>query len=200
MTPDFLFSVGLFVVASSITPGPNNTMLMTSGVNFGFRRTLPHLLGVQIGFSVLLLSVGLGLHLVLDRFPAFYDVLRYAGGAYMLFIAWKLASARPGGAALHKPLQPMGFWGAMGFQWLNPKAWVMSVTCMGTFLPAGAGLTQILVLVLIFIAGGGPSSILWTGFGSAMRQWLQDPVRLRIFNITMAVARVASMVPMLVKT
>ena len=96
MSPEQLFPIALFMVSSSITPGPNNTMLMTSGVNFGFRRTLPHFLGVQIGFAVLLLSVGLGLHGVLARFPGFYDTVRYLGGAYMLLIAWKLEQQQYG--------------------------------------------------------------------------------------------------------
>ena len=200
MSPEQLFPIALFMVSSSITPGPNNTMLMTSGVNFGFRRTLPHFLGVQIGFAVLLLSVGLGLHGVLARFPGFYETVRYLGGAYMLLIAWKLATSRSGPAAVGQALQPMGFWAAVGFQWFNPKAWVMAVTCMSTFLPPEAGLGQILLLAALFIAGGGPSSVAWIAFGSSMRQWLENPLRLRIFNITMAVALVASMVPMLLTT
>ena len=197
MTTELFLSAGLFMASSSITPGPNNTMLMTSGVNFGIRRTVPHFLGVQIGFSFLLLCVGLGLHGVLARFPLFYDLVRYAGAAYMLLIAWKLASSRSGGAALEQPLKPMGFWAAVGFQWLNPKAWVMAVTCMSTFLPPQAGLAQMALLVGLFVAVGSPCSFAWTAFGSAMRRWLQDPLRLRIFNITMALALVASLVPML---
>jgi threonine/homoserine/homoserine lactone efflux protein len=197
MTTDLFLAASMFFVASSITPGPNNTMLMTSGVNFGMRRTLRHLLGVQIGFAILLLSVGLGVHVVLDRFPGFHDVLRYAGSAYLLFIAWKLATAHAGPQALERSPRPMGFWAAVGFQWLNPKAWVMAVTCMSTFLPADARLENILPLVLMFILLGAPCSASWAAFGSAMRQWLQDPRRLRIFNITMALALVASLYPLL---
>ncbi len=197
MTTDLFLAASMFFVVSSITPGPNNTMLMTSGVNFGMRRTLRHFLGVQIGFAILLLSVGLGVHVVLDRFPGFYDVLRYAGCAYLLFIAWKLATAHTGPQTLDRPLRPMGFWAAVGFQWLNPKAWVMAVTCMSTYLPADAGLQGILPLVVMFIVLGAPCSASWAAFGSAMRQWLQDPRRLRMFNITMALALVASLYPML---
>gem|GEM_PF-4794206 len=95
MTPEQWWGAALFMLVSSITPGPNNTMLMASGVHFGYRRTLPHLMGVQLGFGFMLIAVGLGLHAVLAQFPAFYDVVRFAGGAYMVWMAWSLASARP---------------------------------------------------------------------------------------------------------
>lgn len=197
MSPEQLLPIAIFMLSSSITPGPNNTMLMTSGVNFGIRRTVPHFLGVQIGFAVLLASVGLGLHGVLARFSGFYDAVRFAGAAYMVWMAWKLATSRVGPLAAGVALQPMGFWAAVGFQWLNPKAWVMAVTCMSTFLPPEAALGQIGLLALLFIVCGGPCSVVWVAFGTGMRQWLQDPVRLRVFNITMAVALVGSMAPML---
>jgi threonine/homoserine/homoserine lactone efflux protein len=200
MSPETLFAAGLFAVVSSVTPGPNNTMLLASGVNFGFRRSQRHLWGVNLGFTFMLLCVGLGLHSVLDRFPQFYDVLRYAGSAYMLWIAWKLASARPaavGDAAAPSATQPMGFWAAAAFQWVNPKAWVMAVTCMSTYLSPNAGMAQVALLAGLFMVLGAPCSAFWVGFGQAMRGLLQNPVRLRIFNITMALALVASLYPML---
>jgi threonine/homoserine/homoserine lactone efflux protein len=199
MSPETLLAASLFTVVSSVTPGPNNTMLMASGVNFGFRRSLRHLLGVNLGFAFMVLCVGLGLHTVLDRFPDFYTVLRYAGAAYMLWIAWKLASARP--AAIDQPgsvvTQPMGFPAAAAFQWVNPKAWVMAVTCMSTYLPPNAGLAQVALLAGLFLVLGAPCSAFWVGFGQAMRTLLQSPKRLRIFNISMALALVASLYPML---
>ncbi|CAM8672474.1 RhtB Putative threonine efflux protein [Comamonadaceae bacterium] len=205
MNTETLFAAGLFAVVSSVTPGPNNTMLMASGVNFGFRRSQRHLWGVNLGFTFMLLCVGLGLHSVLDRFPQFYDVLRYLGSAYMLWIAWKLASARPAptssatAAEPGKPaiLRPMGFWAAAAFQWINPKAWVMAVTCMSTYLSPNAGAAQVALLAGLFMVMGAPCSAFWVGFGQAMRGLLQDPLRLRIFNITMALALVASLYPML---
>lgn len=197
MNQDLLLAAGAFIVASSITPGPNNTMLMASGVNFGLRRTLRHWAGVQIGFAVMLLAVGLGLHTVMAQFPGFYDLLRLAGAAYMLVIAWRLATAQSVSAELQRPAHPMGFWAAVAFQWVNPKAWVMAVTFMSTYPPAQAGLAQIAPLVLLFVLLGSPCSALWAGFGSAMRTFLQDPRRLRIFNITMALALLASLYPML---
>ncbi|MFM6992563.1 MAG: LysE family translocator [Rhodoferax sp.] len=197
MNDDLMFAASAFILASSVTPGPNNTMLMASGVNFGMRRTLRHLAGVQLGFGFMLLCVGTGLHAVLAQFPGFYDALRFAGAAYMLVIAWKLATSQSANAEVQRPARPMGFWAAVAFQWVNPKAWVMAVTFMSTYPPAQAGLAQIAPLVLLFVALGMPCSALWAGFGSAMRSFLQDPKRLRIFNITMALALVASLYPML---
>ena len=187
MSHDLLIAAALFLVVSSITPGPNNTMLMASGVNFGVRRSLPHLL-----------CVGLGLHAVLDRFPALYQLMRWGGAAYLLWLAWKLATARPASADPDAPAaQPLGFWGAAAFQWINPKAWVMIVTAMSAYLPPDASVPQVLVLALMSLVLGSPCSAVWVGFGQAMRGLLQDPLRLRIFNITMALALVASLYPML---
>lgn len=117
MNQELWMGAALFVVASSITPGPNNTMLMASGVRFGFRRTFAHLMGVQLGFGFMLLSVGMGLHTVLAQFEGFYDVVRVAGAAYMVWIAWKLASAKAHQDDLQHAEQPMGFWAAVAFQW-----------------------------------------------------------------------------------
>ncbi|MDZ7919967.1 LysE family translocator [Rhodoferax sp.] len=198
MNTDLMIAAALFLIVSSVTPGPNNTMLMASGVNFGVRRSLPHLLGVQIGFTVMLLCVGLDLHAVLDQFPALYQLMRWGGAAYLLWLAWKLATARPAGADTDAPAaQPLGFWGAAAFQWINPKAWVMIVAAMSAYLPPDATLPQVLLLALMSLVLGSPCSAVWLGFGQAMRGLLQDPLRLRIFNVTMALALVASLYPML---
>ena len=204
MTPEQWWGAALFMLVSSITPGPNNTMLMASGVHFGYRRTLAHLMGVQLGFGFMLIAVGLGLHTVLSQFPAFYDVVRFAGAAYMVWMAWSLASARPQfqeqavieQSAQNEP-KPLGFWGAVLFQWVNPKAWVMAVTIMSAYVPPGAGLLQIAPLGLMFAVLGFPCSSVWVGFGSALRSYLQDAFRMRVFNCSMAAALLASLYPML---
>ena len=204
MTQEQWWGAALFMLVSSITPGPNNTMLMASGVHFGYRRTLAHLLGVQLGFGFMLIAVGLGLHTVLSQFPAFYDVVRFAGAAYMVWMAWSLASARPQfqeHAAIEQSVQnelkPLGFWGAVLFQWVNPKAWVMAVTIMSAYVPPGAGLLQIAPLGLMFAVLGFPCSSVWVGFGSALRSYLQEAFRMRVFNCTMAAALLLSLYPML---
>jgi threonine/homoserine/homoserine lactone efflux protein len=229
LTPEQWWGAALFMLVSSITPGPNNTMLMASGVHFGYRRTLAHLMGVQLGFGFMLIAVGLGLHAVLAQFPAFYDLVRFAGGAYMVWMAWSLASARPHVAVpaaldlgLHSAqtphpspapgthdaqqdlasaqdgAKPLGFWGAVLFQWVNPKAWVMAVTIMSAYVPPGAGLLQIAPLGLMYVALGFPCSSVWVGFGSALRSYLQEPFRLRVFNCSMAAALLLSLYPMLI--
>ena len=207
MTPEQWWGAALFMLVSSVTPGPNNTMLMASGVHFGFRRTLAHLMGVQLGFGLMVIAVGLGLHTVLAQFPAFYELVRFAGAAYMVWMAWSLASARPhvpAPAALDDGLhsaqdeaKPLGFWGAVLFQWVNPKAWVMAVTIMSAYVPPGAGLLQIAPLGMLYVALGFPCSSVWVGFGSALRSYLQEPFRLRVFNCSMAAALLLSLYPML---
>ncbi len=207
MTPEQWWGAALFMLVSSVTPGPNNTMLMASGVHFGFRRTLAHLMGVQLGFGFMVVAVGLGLHTVLAQFPAFYDLVRFAGAAYMVWMAWSLASARPHVAVLaalddglhsaQDEAKPLGFWGAVLFQWVNPKAWVMAVTIMSAYVPPGAGLLQIAPLGMLYVALGFPCSSVWVGFGSALRSYLQDPFRMRVFNCSMAAALLLSLYPML---
>jgi len=207
LTPEQWWGAALFMLVSSVTPGPNNTMLMASGVHFGFRRTLAHLMGVQLGFGFMVVAVGLGLHTVLAQFPAFYALVRFAGAAYMVWMAWSLASARPhvpASAALDDGLhsaqdeaKPLGFWGAVLFQWVNPKAWVMAVTIMSAYVPPGAGLLQIAPLGMLYVALGFPCSSVWVGFGSALRSYLQDPFRMRVFNCSMAAALLLSLYPML---
>ena len=207
MTPEQWWGAALFMLVSSVTPGPNNTMLMASGVHFGFRRTLAHLMGVQLGFGFMVVAVGLGLHTVLAQFPAFYNLVRFAGAAYMVWMAWSLASARPHVAVLaalddglhsaQDEAKPLGFWGAVLFQWVNPKAWVMAVTIMSAYVPPGAGLLQIAPLGMLYVALGFPCSSVWVGFGSALRSYLQDPFRMRVFNCSMAAALLLSLYPML---
>jgi threonine/homoserine/homoserine lactone efflux protein len=203
MSPETVLAASVFAVVSAITPGPNNAMLMASGVNFGFRRSLWHLMGVDLGFAFMVLCVGLGLHSVLDRYPEVYTVLRYVGGTYMVWIAWKLASARPAVAedvattGSAPTAKPMGFWAAAAFQWVNPKAWVMAVTCMTTYLAADAATSEVVVLAGLYLVLGTPCSAFWVAFGQAMRGLLRNPLRLRLFNITMALALVASLYPML---
>jgi threonine/homoserine/homoserine lactone efflux protein len=196
MQADTLMALFLFAFTTSITPGPNNMMLFASGVNFGFTRTSPHMLGIGAGFLSLLVAVGLGLGALLHSVPMLYIALKFAGGAYLVWIAWKIGTSRTlsegkAGAA------PMSFLQAAAFQWINPKAWVMAVTAMATYTSEQAYLTNVLIVGVIFAIVNVPSVSTWAGFGSALRQWLSEPVRLKWFNITMAVLLVLSLWPML---
>lgn len=185
-----------FAFATSITPGPNNMMLFASGVNFGFRRTIPHMLGIGVGFLSLLIGVGLGLGALLVTVPLLYTGLKIAGGIYLVYIAWKIGSSRTLGEG-KASARPMTFLGAAAFQWVNPKAWVMAVTAMAVYVDPNSYVWSVFVIGLVFAAVNVPSVSTWAGFGSVLREWLSVPVRLKWFNITMAVLLVASLWPML---
>lgn len=196
MNTDTLIAASLFALASYITPGPNNTMILSSGVRFGLRRSIPHLLGICLGFAFMLVAVGLGLHTLLQDHPAVLTAMRWVGAAWMLTLAWQLATSTGGLSGEVGAERPMTFLGASAFQWVNPKAWVMAVTAMSTYLPPDAGWQGTLQLAAVQTLVGSPCVLVWAGFGSAMRQWLQDPLRLRLFNIAMALALVASLYPL----
>lgn len=196
MTIDTFIALLLFAFTTSITPGPNNMMLFASGVNFGFRRTVPHMLGIGAGFLSLLIGVGLGLGALLHAIPVLYTLLKFAGGAYLLWMAWKIGMSRSL-ADGRIGAQPMTFVGAAAFQWVNPKAWVMAVTAMATYTDDSQYYVTVMLVGLAFAAVNLPSVSTWAAFGSALREWLSVPARLKWFNITMAVLLVISLWPML---
>ena len=185
-----------FAFATSITPGPNNMMLFASGVNFGFRRTIPHMFGIGAGFLSLLLGVGLGLGALLATVPVLYTGLKVAGGLYLLYIAWRIGSSRTLGEGKTSG-RPLTFLSAAAFQWVNPKAWVMAVTAMAAYTDPVHYFWSVAIVGLVFGVVNLPAVSTWAGFGSALRDWLSVPVRLKWFNITMAVLLVASLWPML---
>ncbi len=196
MQIEIFLALIVFAFTTSITPGPNNMMLFASGVNFGFVRTIPHMIGIGVGFLVLLLAVGFGLGALLAAVPLVYTVLKFAGGAYLVWIAWKIGTSRSLGEG-NSGTRPMSFLEAAAFQWVNPKAWVMAVSAMATYTNSANYAMSVLIVGLAFAIVNFPSVSTWAGFGSALRQWLADPVRLKWFNITMALLLVASLWPML---
>jgi threonine/homoserine/homoserine lactone efflux protein len=199
MAVDTLFALFLFALTTSITPGPNNMMLFASGLNFGFRRTLPHLVGIEAGFFALLVAVGLGLGAVLQAAPMLYWFLKAAGAAYLLYIAWKIATTRRLSEGRISGT-PMTFAQAAAFQWVNPKAWVMAVGAMSTYAVAEGGASTLIPVLIVgaaFMAVGVFTASTWAGFGTLLKEWLADPVRLKWFNIAMAVLLVVSLWPML---
>ncbi|MDP3898346.1 MAG: LysE family translocator [Mesorhizobium sp.] len=197
MSLDLFLALVVFAFVTSITPGPNNFMLLASGVNFGFWRTVPHMFGIGVGFFSLLLGVGFGLGALLVAYPQLQIALKIAGGAYLLQLAWKIASARTLGDGKEAGARPMSLLEAAAFQWVNPKAWVMAVTAMAIYTdPAHPFLTVILVAAA-FALVNFPSVSCWAGFGVALRGFLADPVRLKWFNIAMGMLLAATLVPML---
>lgn len=199
MTLDIFAALVLFAFVTSVTPGPNNFMLLASGVNFGFGRTIPHMLGIGAGFLSLLLGVGFGLGAVLSAYPALHMALKIGGGAYLLYLAWRIAMTRSmgDGTAAQSEARPMTFLEAAAFQWVNPKAWVMAVTAMAIYTTPQAQFLSVVLVASAFAIVNVPCVSIWAGFGVALRGFLADPVRLKWFNIAMGLMLVASLWPML---
>jgi threonine/homoserine/homoserine lactone efflux protein len=198
MRTDVLAAMIAFCFVASVTPGPNNLMLMTSGVNFGFRRTLPHLIGVVLGFTLMVALVGFGLDAIFSRFPQLLPAMRYLGAAYMLWLAYKIATAGPlreggnGGA-------PLGFFAAAAFQWVNPKGWVMAVGALTAYAVVDDYARNVIIIALTYLIVGFPSSGAWAALGASMRRALADPRVARPFNWAMAALLVASIATVFVE-
>jgi threonine/homoserine/homoserine lactone efflux protein len=192
---DTLPALAAFALATSITPGPNNLMLMASGANFGLRRTVPHMLGVALGFVLLAVLVGMGLAGLFQSHPQAVTVLEVASVLYMLWLAWKIARAAPPaeGAAGGRP---MTFLQAVAFQWVNPKAWAMALTAVTVYAP-DRGLASVVLIAAIFGAINLPSVGLWVIAGQQLRRVLTNRRRLVLFNWTMAGLLVVSLAPFL---
>lgn len=196
MTTELLLAFVTYAFVTSITPGPNNTMLLASGLNHGFTRSLPHVFGISIGFALMVMGVGAGLGQLFIAYPSLHVMLRIVGAAYLLYLAWQIATAVPMQDAVERG-RPFGFWKAAGFQWVNPKAWIMAVGAITTYVPNGGGMHAVMILSVVFALVNAPSITLWVGFGTTLRRWLTDPRYLRMFNIAMAILLVLSLYPIL---
>ncbi|MBV8783576.1 MAG: LysE family translocator [Gammaproteobacteria bacterium] len=184
-----------YTFVMSITPGPNNVMLTASGARFGLRRTLPHLIGISSGFAVQLLAVCAGLAVLFRRWPALQTLLSWVGAAYLVFLGWQLLRSEAAAAAARA--RPLRLYEAALFQFLNPKAWVMSLTAATLFLPAGLDpLLQGLYMVAVNVAIGLPCMTVWALFGSSLRSFLAGARARMLFNTSMAVALAATAVLM----
>jgi threonine/homoserine/homoserine lactone efflux protein len=200
MTAELLIAFIAFAFVTSVTPGPNNMMLLASGVNFGLRRSLPHMLGISLGFMVLVMAVGLGLGQLFEQVPMLYSVLRYLGAAYLLYLAWKIANSGAPDSQADERGKPFSFLQAAAFQWVNPKAWVMAIGAITTYTPQENFLVNVLLIAALFALVNCPSVGLWTVAGSLLRNWLKNPRVLRGFNIGMALLLVASLYPIVTDT
>jgi threonine/homoserine/homoserine lactone efflux protein len=188
---ELLFALIGFAVATSITPGPNNLMLMASGANFGIGRTVPHMLGISLGHGFMIVMIGLGLIKVFEAYPLLHTIMKVLSVAYLLFLAWKIANAAPP-AEGETAGKPFTFLQAAGFQWVNPKGWFMALTAITVYAPSES-LTAILIVAATFATVNLPSILIWTCLGHAVRGLLTNPERLRVFNWTMAALLVASL-------
>jgi len=195
MTLDLLYALVGFAFVTVITPGPNNLMLMASGANFGFRRTVPHMFGIGLGMPLMVLLVGIGIMQVFDQWPATYTVLKVLSVGYLLYLAWKIANAAPPEKTEAKG-EPLSFLQAAAFQWVNPKAWTMALSAI-TLYAASRDLPAVLWVAGTYVAVSLISTTSWTVLGQQMRRWLKSPARMRVFNWTMAGLLVATLIPVL---
>lgn len=183
---------------AAVTPGPNNVMLTTTGLNFGVRRGIPHLLGICIGFPVMLALIGAGFGTLFQIYPLLHDGIKLVGIVYLLFLAWKIANARGGddGAA---PSRPISFWQAAAFQWVNAKAWIMGSSALAAYTTLdGSFFLQVAIICLSFLIITLPCAGIWLVFGAGLQRFLRNPVHLRRFNVAMALLLVASIVPVVI--
>ena len=198
MPLDIFLALVLFSVVMAFTPGPNNIMLAASGVNFGFARTVPHMAGITLGFLALLAACGAGLGLVFAAVPALQLALKIAGAGYMLWLAFKVATAHLRDADGVAPARPFTFLQAAAFQWVNPKAVVASLSAIALYVRPGHATSDFPVMLAVLMVCTVGSVWTWTGFGVGLRRLLRDPRHARIFNLAMAALLVASIVPMVV--
>lgn len=194
MTIELFSALLLFALATLFTPGPNNIMLMTSGLNFGFKRTRPHLFGVSLGFGTMALCVGLGLGAVFKAYPLLHLALKALGTSYLLYLAWKIAHAGPMQDGQDKGA-PFTFFQAAAYQWVNPKAWSMAVGAMAAFAPRSGYPFNEIIIAFVFATLGTVSAGTWAIFGTKLRSLLKTPRALKVFNLVMAVLLVASLFP-----
>jgi threonine/homoserine/homoserine lactone efflux protein len=195
MPLDLLLAFLGFAFASSATPGPNNMMLVASGVNFGLRRTLWHIAGINVGFPMMLLLTGLGFGQIFRLYPWIYTGMKIVGIVYMLWLAWKVATSGPVGEGRAAAGQPMTFWQAAAFQWVNPKAWAMVIGAIAAYTVPENYIGSLFVITALYALVGTPGSLIWAMFGAALRNWLRDPAKVRWFNLGMAILLVLSLYP-----
>jgi threonine/homoserine/homoserine lactone efflux protein len=195
MSQSLLIGFVVFAVVMFFTPGPNNVMLLSSGLNHGFRRTLPHIAGITIGVAFMVAAVGLGLGTIFLAYPVLQTILKYAGAAYLVYLAAVIAMSgmAPSGQANRRG--PMTFWGAAMFQWVNAKGWVMVIGTITAYAAIASFPWNIVIQTAISLVMGTLSTVAWALFGSALRPVLTSPGAVRAFNIAMALLLLASLYP-----
>jgi threonine/homoserine/homoserine lactone efflux protein len=195
MSQPLLFAFVLFAVVMYFTPGPNNIMLLSSGLTYGFRRTLPHIAGITIGMAFMIAAVGVGLGAIFIAYPVLQTILKYAGGAYLIYLA--VAIAKSGAAKAPQDIRrgPMTFWGAAVFQWINVKGWVVVIGTITAYAAIAAFPWNIVIQTVIVLGVGTLATVAWALFGSALRPIMTSPRTVHAFNVVMAVLLLASLYP-----
>jgi threonine/homoserine/homoserine lactone efflux protein len=185
----------VFGAVMAFTPGPNNIMVLSSGLTYGFRRSLPHIAGIAMGVSFMVASMGLGLGVIFVAYPVLQTVLKYAGIAYLIYLAGLIAMSGPVTPGQDNQRGPMTFWAAVLFQWVNVKGWVMAIGIITAYSAVASFPWNIVIQAALMFVMGGVSSLVWTLFGSSLRSFLTSPKAVRAFNIVMAVLLLASLYP-----
>jgi threonine/homoserine/homoserine lactone efflux protein len=194
---EYYLSVILFCLVTSVTPGPNNIMLMSSGLNHGVLKTVPHISGIIVGFPLMVAALGFGLGTIFQNYPVIHQVIKIVGISYLLFLAWKIANTTRANAGNHLR-EPLTFMQAAVFQWLNPKAWVIAIGAIAAFTTVGNFEVQVIIIVFTYLFVGSFSMGLWLLMGASLQKILRSQKQLQIFNITMAILLVLSIVPIVV--
>ena len=194
---ELYLAIILFAASTTVTPGPNNIMIMTSGLNYGVKNSIPHLLGICFGFPAMVIMVGLGFSVVFEMYPLIHEVIKVIGIAYLLYLAWLIASSSPTSLEVESS-KPFSFTQAALFQWVNPKAWVMATGAVSAYTSITADIfSQVLFIALAFFIVAFPCVGIWLFFGVGLKKFLNSPKHQKIFNLSMALLLVASVIPVL---
>lgn len=194
---EIYLAIIFFAASTTITPGPNNIMIMTSGLNYGVKNSIPHLLGICFGFPAMVVMVGLGFSVVFEMYPLFHEVIKVVGVVYLLYLAWLIASSSPTSLEAEKS-KPLSFIQAALFQWVNPKAWVMASGAVSAYTAVSSDIfLQVLIIALAFFVVAFPCVGIWLFFGAGLKKYLDSPKRQKIFNLSMALLLVVSIFPVL---
>lgn len=194
-----LISIATFTLSTCVTPGPNNIMLLSSGLTFGYKRTIPHMAGIVIGFPLMILLVGIGLGIVFEKFPILLSILKVIGILYLFWMAYKIATNKTTVEIKENDeSKPFTFLQSALFQWVNPKAWIMGITAISIFVTSQENsLFQVLILSFIFMLSGVVSTNLWTSGGVVLKKFIKDESHVRKFNILMAFFLLLSVIPVI---
>jgi threonine/homoserine/homoserine lactone efflux protein len=195
MSQPLLIAFVVFATVMFFTPGPNNIMVLSSGLTYGFRRTVPHIAGISIGFAFMVGAVGFGFETIFLAYPVLQTILKYAGAAYLIYLAAVIAMSEPVTPGQDNRRGPMTFWGAALFQWVNVKGWVMVIGTITAYAGIARFPWNIVIQVLLSLLLGVMSTSTWTLSGSSLRPFMTSPRAVRAFNMVMAVLLLASLYP-----
>ena len=195
MSQPLLIAFVIFAAVMYFTPGPNNVMLLSSGLVYGFRRTLPHIAGITVGMAFMIAAVGLGLGTIFIAYPVLQTILKYVGAAYLVWLAVGIAMSGMAPSDQDNRRGPMTFWGAAMFQWVNVKGWVMVIGSITAYTAIASFPWNIVIQTAITLVVGAFATVAWALFGSALRPLLRSPVVVRAFNFVMAALLLASLYP-----